>query len=153
MTPFAGITPYAALQVQVQVQDFITPSYRESAASGSNAFALAYDSRSTVATRTELGAWLDKTIALDRGNVLAIRTRAAWANDHSSKQGLGAAFQTLPDSNFTVNGATPATNLALLSAGAEVRLANNVSVGAKLDGEFSSHSQTYTGAGTVRYVW
>ena len=52
-----------------------------------------------------------------------------------------------------MNGAAPATNLALVTAGAELRLANNVSVGAKLDGEFASTSQTYAGTGTVRYVW
>jgi uncharacterized protein with beta-barrel porin domain len=87
------------------------------------------------------------------GIVLALRARTAWANDHSSNQGLGAAFQTLSGANFIVNGAAPPTNLALLSAGAEYRLANNVSFGAKLDGEFSSRSQTYSGTGTARYVW
>lgn len=72
---FVSITPYAALQMQ----NFRTPSYSETAVSGSDsdAFALAYDAKSTTMTRTELGAWFDKMIALERGNVLAIRTRAA----------------------------------------------------------------------------
>jgi len=148
-TPYAGVTPYAA----VQVQDFFTPSYSENAVSGSNAFALSYDSRSSVATRTELGAWFDKMMALERGNALSLRLRAAWANDHETNQGIGASFQTLPDASFTVNGAAPATNLALMTAGAELRLANNVSVGAKFDGELAGNSQTYSGTGTVRYVW
>jgi uncharacterized protein with beta-barrel porin domain len=52
-----------------------------------------------------------------------------------------------------VNGATPATNLALLSAGAELRMAENVSLGVKLDGEFAARSQTYAATGTVRYGW
>ena len=43
--------------------------------------------------------------------------------------------------------------VALLSAGAEYRLASNVSFGAKFDGEFASNSQTYSGTGTVRYTW
>jgi uncharacterized protein with beta-barrel porin domain len=44
-------------------------------------------------------------------------------------------------------------NSALLSAGAELRLANSWSVGARFDGEFASRSQTYAGTGTVRYAW
>jgi outer membrane autotransporter protein len=149
VTPFIGITPYAALQVQ----SFLTPSYSEAAVSGSNAFALSYASRSTTATRIELGSWFEKLFALDNGKALAIRTRAAWANDYSNNPGTNAAFQTLPGSNFTVNGAAAPANSALLSAGGEIRLASGVSFGAKFDGEFANRSQTYAGTGTVRYVW
>ena len=67
---------------------------------------------------------------------------------------LAAVFQTLPGStSFIVGGATPAKNSALTSAGAELRLANGVSLLAKFDGEFASHSSTYAGTGTVRYTW
>jgi outer membrane autotransporter protein len=148
-TPWVGITPYAALQVQT----FRTPSYSESAVSGSNAFALTYDASSTTSTRTELGAWFDNTIALDGGNVLALRSRAAWAHDHNNDTSQNAVFQTLPGSNFTVNGAQAAPNSLLTSLGAELRLASNWSVGARFDGEFASGSQTYAGTGTVRYAW
>jgi outer membrane autotransporter protein len=148
-TSWMGVTPYAALQVQ----NFRTPGYSETAASGSNTFALTYDARSTTSTRLELGAWFDNTIALDRGNVLALRSRAAWAHDHSSNPGLGAAFQTLPGSNFTVNGAQAPANSLLMSLGAELRLANGWSIGGRFDGEFASGSQTYAGTGTIRYTW
>jgi outer membrane autotransporter protein len=147
--PSFGVTPYAALQVQ----NFRTPSYGESATSGSNAFALSYDARSTTATRTELGAWFDNTILLDRGNALALHSRAAWAYDHSSDAAIGAVFQTLPGSNFSLNGAQAAPNALLASLGAELRLANSWSIGARFDGEFASGSQTYAGTGTVRYAW
>ena len=66
---------------------------------------------------------------------------------------MNAAFQTLPGSNFTVNGAAPPTNLALLTSGAEYRMANGISLGAKFDTELASRSQTYAGTGTVRYTW
>jgi hypothetical protein len=60
---------------------------------------------------------------------------------------------TLPGASFIVNGATPAKNSALASAGAEYRLANGVTLLAKFDGEFATHSSTYAGTGTVRYAW
>jgi uncharacterized protein with beta-barrel porin domain len=136
----------------LQAQQFRTPSYVESATSGSNAFALAYNSNATTATRTELGAWFDKTFALNSTSLITLQTCAAGANDHSSSRSVNAVFQTLPGSNFTVNGAAVAPNSAPLSAGAEIKLANNVSVGAKFDGEFANSSKTYAGTGTVRYA-
>jgi uncharacterized protein with beta-barrel porin domain len=62
-------------------------------------------------------------------------------------------FQTLPGASFVVNGAVPAKDSALASAGAEYRLANGVTLLAKFDGKFAAHSSTYAGTGTVRYTW
>jgi uncharacterized protein with beta-barrel porin domain len=129
------------------------PSYAETTNSGTNAFALSYGSQSTVASRTELGAWLDKAVPLAGGNMLTLRGRAAWANDQSSNRAAAAAFQSLPGANFTVLAAAPANNLALLTTAAELRLGNHVSVGARFDGEFAAQSRTYAGTGTIRYVW
>jgi uncharacterized protein with beta-barrel porin domain len=42
---------------------------------------------------------------------------------------------------------------ALASAGAELRLANNVTLLGKFEGEFANHSSTYGGIGSVRYTW
>lgn len=125
----------------------------ESATSGSNTFALAYDAKSTTTTRTDVGAWFDKTFALNTTSLMTLRARAAWAHDHSSDQSISAVFQTLPGANFTVNGAAIAPNSALLSAGAEIKLAGGVSFGAKFDWEFADRSRTYAGTGTIRYVW
>ncbi len=148
-TPWLGVTPYAALQVQ----SFHTPSYGENAMTGSGVFALRYDARTATATRSELGAWFEKRIALDGGSALALRSRAAWAYDHTDNTALGAIFQILPGSNFTVNGAAPAPNAALFSASAEWRLINGWSVGARFDGELTRNSTTYAGNGLVRYAW
>ena len=148
-TPVVGVTPYAALQIQT----FHTPGYDETAITGSNTFALSYDSRSTTVTRLELGSWFNKLFALKGGDALAIRTRVAWANDHTNGGNVSALFQTLPGSNFSVNGAQVAPNSALLSAAADYRLANRVTVGAQFDSEFSSRSQTYAGTGRLSYAW
>ena len=85
--------------------------------------------------------------------VLSLRARLAWAHDWVSDPMLAPVFQTLPGASFIVNGATPAKNSALASAGAELRLANGISLLAKFDGEFASHSTTYGGTGTIRYRW
>jgi outer membrane autotransporter protein len=104
-------------------------------------------------TRSELGARFDRLLLLNPEAALIMRARLAWAHDWVSDPSLVPVFQTLPGASFIVNGATAAKNSALTSAGAELRLANGVSLLAKFDGEFASHSSTYAGTGTVRYTW
>jgi outer membrane autotransporter protein len=143
-----GVTPYAA----VQAQSFRTPGYSEVDASGGG-FGLSYNSRTGTDTRSELGSRFDHVAAFDRNAVLTLRGRLAWAHDWVSDPALAAAFQALPGTGFIVNGATPAKNSALASAGAELRLVNGVTLSGKFDGEFARGSQTYAGTGTIRYTW
>ncbi len=147
--PEFGVTPYAALQVQA----FRTPSYSETAASGSSIFALAYDARTTTTTRTELGSWVDTSYALDRDNALSLFGRAAWAHDWYSDPSVTATFLSLPGSSFIEFGAAPVHDSALLTAGAELSMRNGWSVMAKLDGELSRDSHTYVASGRLRYTW
>jgi outer membrane autotransporter protein len=144
-----GFTPYAALQVQA----FRTPSYSENAGFGSSTFALAYDAHTTTTTRTELGAWFDRTVALDNGAILALRTRTAWAHDHWSDPSITAAFQSLLGSSFTVTGATPAHNSLLSSAAAEISFRNGISLAGRFDSELSQHSNTFIGTARLRYTF
>jgi outer membrane autotransporter protein len=143
-----GLTPYAA----VQAQNFHTPTYSETDVTGGG-FGLTYNARNATDTRSELGARFDKQILLNWSAVLALRGKVAWAHDWVTDPSLVPGFEALPGASFTVNGATPAKNSALTSAGAELRLINGFSPLGKFDGEFAAHSQTYAGTGTVRYVW
>jgi outer membrane autotransporter protein len=147
-TAWVGITPYVALQAQ----SFHTPSYNETD-NGGGGFALSFNSRTADDTRSELGARFDRTLALYPNAVLLLRGRLAWAHDWIDDPTLAAVFQMLPGSNFIVNGATPAKNSALTSAGLELRVANGITLLGKFDGEFASRSSTYAGTGTVRYMW
>jgi autotransporter-associated beta strand protein len=147
-TFYGGLTPYAAIQSQT----FHTPGYTETDLNGGG-FALGFNSRNATDTRSELGGRFDRLLLLNPDAALTLRARVAWAHDWISDPTLAAVFQTLPGASFIVNGATPAKNSALTSAGAELRLANGVVLLGKFDGEFASHSSTYAGTGTVRYTW
>jgi autotransporter-associated beta strand protein len=147
-TDYGRLTPYAA----IQSQRFHTPGYSETDLNGGG-FALGFDSRNATDTRSELGGRFDRLLLLNPEAAVTLRARVAWAHDWVSDPTLVAAFQMLPGASFIVNGATPAKNSALVSEGAELRLANGVVLLAKFDGEFASHSSTYAGTGTVRYTW
>ncbi|HEV2154407.1 autotransporter outer membrane beta-barrel domain-containing protein [Bradyrhizobium sp.] len=147
-TPAGGITPYAAAQAQA----FRTPTYTEADVTGGG-FGLTYRGRTASSTRGELGARFDRATLVTPTSVLTLRSRAAWAHDWVSDPTLVAAFQALPLTSFIVNGATPAKDAALASAGAELRFSNGVALSAKFDGEFAPRSTTYTGTASLRYQW
>ena len=147
-TIYGGLTPYAA----IQAQNFRAPSYSETDLNGGG-FALAFNSRNATDTRSELGGRFDRLLLLNPSAALTLRGRVAWAHDWVSDPTLVPVFQTLAGASFIVNGAAAAKNSALTSAGAELRLANGISLLGKFDGEFASHSSTYAGTGTVRYTW
>jgi uncharacterized protein with beta-barrel porin domain len=147
-TPYAGITPYAA----IQAQNFHTPGYTETGLIP-NGFALSFNGRDATDTRSELGARFDRVLAVYTNAVLALRGRVAWAHDWVSDATLVPVFQTLPGASFIVNGALPVKDSALVSAGGELRVANGVTLLAKFDGEFAGRSNTYAGTGTIRYRW
>ena len=148
-TPWLGITPYAA----AQVQSIFLPGYGETATAGSNQFALTYAAQTATATRSELGAWLDKRTLLANGALLTLYGRAAWAHDFGNTPSASAIFQALPGSSFVVNGAATARDGALVTAGALYRLLNGWSFQAKFDGELSSTTNVYSGTGMVKKTW
>ena len=114
MLPTLGVTPYAALQAQ----DFHTPSYSETDVTGGG-FGLSYAAMSATDIRSELGARFDDPTVIG-GLPLLLRARVAWAHDFVSNPALSAVFESLPATNFVVNGAPIPQNSALTSAGAEL---------------------------------
>jgi autotransporter-associated beta strand protein len=143
------LTPYAA----VQPQAFTTPAFGEYAISGSSSFALSDNAQTGTEVRGELGTWVSKTMLLPNGNALSMFGRAAWAHDWQSNPNLDADFLALPAASFVVNGAEPPPDLALATAGVELRLTNGWTLMAKFDGEFGRGSDSYAGTGRLTYSW
>jgi len=149
-TMFGGLTPYAALQSTT----VHLPSYAEMATSGSSQFALAFGSDTMTDVRSELGFRTDKSFAMRDDATLILRGRAAWAHDSNTDRTITPTFQALPGAgSFTVNGARPAADGALVTAGAEMKFRNGWAVAAKFDGEFSGTTESCAGQGTVKYAW
>jgi outer membrane autotransporter protein len=143
-----AVIPYAA----VQAQSFHTPAYSETDITGGG-FGLNYNARTGTDTRSELGVRFDRVAVVGPDAVLTLRGRLSWAHDWITNPTLTPVFQVLPGTGFLVNGAAPVENSALVSAGAELRLTDGVTLVGKFDGEFANRSQTYAGTGTLRYRW
>ncbi len=142
-----GVTPYGALQAQ----DFHTQPFSEADLTGGG-FGLSYASMNATDVRTELGARFDDPTIV-AGMPLVLLGRLAWAHDFVTNPALNAAFEVLPGTSFTVNGAPMPQNSALATAGAELFITTRWSLIAKLEGQFAPGSDTYAGTGTLRYTW
>ena len=81
VTPWMGITPYAAGQFTT----YSLPAYAEQVLSGAGTFALNYAAKDVTASRTELGVRTDRSFAMPNGDSDATRPRR-----------LGARFQYRP---------------------------------------------------------
>jgi T5SS/PEP-CTERM-associated repeat protein len=148
VTPWMGITPYAAGQFTT----FDLPAYAEQAIIGANTFALAYNAKSVTDPRSELGIRSDKSWAVQDG-IFTLRGRLAWAHDFNPDRNIAATFQTLPGATFVVGGAAQAHDSALTTASAEMKWTNGWSAAATFEGEFSDVTRSYAGKGVVRYTW
>jgi outer membrane autotransporter protein len=147
-TALGGLTPYAA----IQPQSFSTPSYGETDSIPAG-FGLNYRGRSSTDTRGELGGRFDHIIGIYRDALIMLRGRVAYAHDWVSNATLATAFAALPGAGFTVEGAKPVKNTALLTTAVELRLPGGAALFAKFDGEFSHRSQMYYGSAGMRYSW
>ena len=148
VTPWMGITPYAAGQFTT----YSLPAYAEQVLAGAGTFALNYAAKDVTAARSEIGVRTDKSFAMSNG-ILTLRGRAAWAHDFNTDRNVTALFQTLPGAAFVVNGAAQAHDSALVTAAAEMKWLNGWSAAAIFEGQFSNVTNSYAGKGVVRYAW
>lgn len=142
-------TPYGA----IQGQRFHSPDYAETTIIGAAINALAISGRTATAFRGEAGLRTDKVVAVNAGGQVSLFGKFAYARDEISNPQAGVALTGVGPTTFATYGALPSRDLALVTSGAEWRLANGVSVMAKFDGEFGDRSTTYGGTGRIRYTW
>jgi autotransporter-associated beta strand protein len=148
VTPWMGITPYAAAQFTT----LQLPAYAEQVVAGAGLAALSYNSQTVTDSRTEVGLRGDKSYALQNG-MFSLRGRLAWAHDFNTDRTAATAFQALPGTFFIVNGAAVAHDSALTTASAEMKWLNGWAAALTFEGEFSDVYNSYAGKGVVRYTW
>jgi uncharacterized protein with beta-barrel porin domain len=148
LTPWMGVTPYAAGQFTT----YSLPGYAEQALSGANTFALNYNARDVTASRSEIGIRTDKSWAMQNA-ILTLRGRLAWAHDFNTDRSIMPVFQTLPGASFIVSGAAQAHDSALTTASAEMKWLNGWSAAGTFEGQFSNVTTSYAGKGIARYSW
>jgi uncharacterized protein with beta-barrel porin domain len=144
-----NLTPYVAGNFSA----IRMPSYSENTASGTPGFALAYAAETASNERAELGVWGNIGFRVWDDAAMRVSARLGVAHDWWSDDSFNANFVGLPTQSFSLTGITPPSNLALATLMSEVRYANGMSFGLKLDGEIGSSAYSLAGTGTFRYSW
>jgi outer membrane autotransporter protein len=147
LTPFAGVT------VQSLRQDGYSEISTNATTGAAGILGLSYQSQTTTSVRSQLGGQAATTFQLGERTTVTPRVRAAWAHEFDNDRQVGAAFLSIPAAGFTVNGARPARDAALVSAGVDMGIGQNVTVYARFDSELSGAGNAYAGTGGLRLSW
>lgn len=146
---FGWLTPY----VGMQAQRVSSPAYSETTSAGSSTFALDYAAANSLTVRSEVGIRAEWRNQLDDGGEVALFAGLAWVHDVAVDGSTVASFQSLPGSEFVVEGATPAADSAIVSAGAEFALDDGFSLTGQLSERFSDNTIGYGGSAKLSYTW
>lgn len=147
-TPEVDIVPFVA----GRLVSFSNPAYAETG-SGAGIFALGYGAATAVETRSELGLRLNKAIARADGSRTAFSGMLGWAHYFTQGRSVTAGFTGLPGTRFVTQGATGASDTALVSLGVSHRFASGVSLSLDADGEFGAGTVGYTAKGRIGWRW
>ena len=147
-TPFkSSITPFGRLQVVSIDQDGFTET-------GSSPYNLSVASQSTTSVRTTFGADFNASVDLGNGMPLDLGLRLGWVHEFGDTvQSMTAAFASAPGADFTVFGATPQRDSALVGFSATARITDNSSIFVSYDGELGGGNDNHQLWGGFKLTW
>jgi outer membrane autotransporter protein len=146
--PFkTSITPFGRLQVASIGQDGFTES-------GASNYNLTVGSETMTSVRTTLGADFAASFAIGAGTRLDLGLRLGWVHEFGdTAQSMTAAFVTAPGQLFTVSGATPQRDSALVGLSLAAALNEQASLFASYDAELGGGNGNQQLRGGLRLTW
>jgi outer membrane autotransporter protein len=147
------VTPFAGVTTQALRQNAYAESVRDLATGLPGTLGLSYQAQTTTSVRSQLGVEAGTRFMLGERTTLAPRLRAAWAHEFVATRQVNASFLSLPAAAFTVSGARPARDAALVTAAVDLAFGRAVSLYAQFDGDLAAGGSAYAGSGGVRISW
>ena len=143
----ASLTPFARLQGATSTQ----AAFSESGAGSLN---LNVAQQTTNSLRSILGADLAGAIDLGWREKLAVKFRLGWAHEHADvSRPLTASFAGAPGLGFTVFGATPLRDSAVIGLAANTAVAEATTFYLRYDGEVGASSDNHVFSAGLRMTW
>jgi len=142
-----SLTPFARLQAATGTQAGFTET-------GADSLNLTVAQQTTNALRSTFG--VDLGGALDTGwrEKLAFRVRLGWAHEYAdTSRPTTAAFAGAPGFGFTVLGAAPQRDSAVLGLALDTGIATSTSIYARYDGEVGGSSDAHVFSAGLRMTW
>ena len=139
------LTPYAALQLKL----IYTPAYDQDTTGDTEGLALGFDDSKQTSARTELGLKMQTKAS----NGLSLTGSLAWAHDFTGDESVQAHFVAIESDSFTITGAKPASDSALVSLGTTFAPSANTTLSFNVNGQFNEDSQNYGGGVSLAVTW
>lgn len=143
----ASLTPFARLQGSTVTQNAFSEW-------GANSLSLNVAQQTTNSLRTLLGADLTGEIALGSSSNLDLDLRLGWLHEFADTgRPITAAFAGAPSDAFTVYGATPQRDAAVIGFAAGTNIAEATQLYLRYDGDLSTGTSNHAINLGVRISW
>ena len=143
-----GVTPFARLQAATVTQNGFSES------GNAQSLALNVASQTTNSLRTTLGATLAGSIDLPNSRTIDATFRLGWLHEFASTaRPITAALTGAPYNGFTVYGAAPQRDSALIGFSAASQVAEAAQIYVRYDGELSAGASAHALSAGVRFTW
>jgi len=142
-----SITPFARFQG-------ISNNQAGFSENGANSLNLTVAQQTTTSLRTTLG--MDFAGAFDLGwrDRLALQVRLGWAHEYAdTSRPVTASFAGAPGAAFTVFGATPQRDAAVIGLAASTAIAASTSLYLRYDGEIGTGTDNHALSAGIRMSW
>ncbi|MPZ30876.1 MAG: autotransporter domain-containing protein [Rhodospirillales bacterium] len=143
----ASVTPFARFQTSITSQNAFTES-------GANSLNLNVAQQTTNSVRSVLGAQFASTIPIGNERALGLGFRLGWQHEYASTgRPITASFAGAPTASFTVYGATPQRDSAIIGFSATATVAEATQLYLRYDGELASGTDNHALNLGVRFSW
>jgi len=142
-----SITPFGRVQVGSSTQAGFSES-------GATFYNLAFQSQTTTSVRTTFGADFAASFDVGGGRALDLGVRLGWMHEFAdTARPITAAFAAAPGQPFTVVGATPQRDSAVVGFSAAMPVSDRASVFASYDGEVGGGTANHAARVGFRLTW
>ena len=146
-TAQASVTPFARFQT-------VAASQKGFSEWGADSLNLNVQQQNTTSIRTVLGADLAASVPLGTDRALGITLRLGWAHDYGdTARPMTAAFAGAPTVPFTIVGAQPMRDSAVVGFGLSTRITDSISAYARYDGELNGRDDNHNFSAGFRMTW
>jgi autotransporter-associated beta strand protein len=142
-----SLTPFARFQT-------VAASQNGFAESGANSLSLVVANQNTTSIRTVLGVDLAANLPIGSQRTLGTTLRLGWAHEYASTvRPMTASFAGAPGVPFTVYGAEPLRNAAVIGFGLNTKIGERTSIYARYDGEITGRDDMHAVSAGFRFTW
>jgi len=131
---------------------FRADGFTEKGRVGEN-FGLTARSQAGSQARSELGARYEDVFRMPDGRQIFLRSQIAWSRSHTSTPEVESSFTNLVGSRFSVAGTSAGQDALSLATALELPLTAAISIGARVEGEWTNNSRGASGQASLSIRW